>query len=67
MRLPIPAFLRAHFAKPEGWSNSLLLAGFTAISLGAGLVYAPAGLIVAGALCVFLAKLIASETAREEA
>ena len=43
---------------PDQTANYLVIGGFAAIAVGVGMIYLPAGTIVAGMLAVYLAKLM---------
>ena len=69
MKRFVPCWLRstiAAYKNPVRCSNQLVLAGFAAITVGAGLIYVPAGFITAGVLAVVLAKLIADSGEKED-
>ena len=55
--IPKVDFTKIRAAARDQVVNGLLLVGFSLISVGAGLVAFPAGVIVAGVLCVVLAWL----------
>jgi hypothetical protein len=54
--------IRTASAVRRGAANALGAAGLVTISVGAGLIYLPAGLIVGGALAVWFASLLPSSS-----
>ena len=53
---------RAVSSARRGAANAIGAAGLVTISVGAGMVYLPAGLIVGGALAVWFASLLPSSS-----